>query len=261
LLKCLSFLVDDKGCLRVFKQLFKMRLRVFMYVFVCLRGCFYLIFESFKICVFSLRNGKIYIWKVFKTAMFGWLGNNKKIKEVEDRTQEGFSSVKKDIDGVIKWIKHLDGQDKQLFDFDGLKEAFEMAVGEQKNKQVFKKLPVLGKQTAVGVVEKAVQTAVQTGSFYDILRGLSGNERLVVFTLMNSDMKLSYEDLALLLGKERSTVRGQINSIKQKSEGLIEEIVEKNGKKRVYVPEEIKEKLSKYAKVRVGGGKKSQKKE
>ena len=247
-----------------------------MYVFVCLRGCFYLIFESFKICVFSLRNGKIYIWKVFKTAMFGWLGSNKKIKEVEDRTQEGFSSVKKDIDGVIKWIKHLDGQDKQLFDLfsglkedlsslksdlDGLKEAFEMAVGEQKNKQVFKKLPVLGKQTAVGVVEKAVQTAVQTGSFYDILRGLSGNERLVVFTLMNSDMKLSYEDLALLLGKERSTVRGQINSIKQKSEGLIEEIVEKNGKKRVYVPEEIKEKLSKYAKVRVGGGKKSQKKE
>ena len=208
--------------------------------------------------------------------MFGWLGSNKMIKEVEDRTQEGFSSVKKDIDGVIKWIKHLDGQDKQLFDLfsglkddlsslksdlEGLKEAFEMAVGEQKNKQVFKKLPVLGKQTAVGVVEKTVQTAVQTGSFYDILRGLSSNERLVVFTLMNSDMKLSYEDLALLLGKERSTVRGQINSVKQKSEGLIEEIVEKNGKKRVYVPEEIKEKLSKYAKVRVGGGKKPRKKE
>jgi chromosome segregation and condensation protein ScpB len=69
---------------------------------------------------------------------------------------------------------------------------------------------------------------------------------------MNSEMKLSYEDLALLLGKEKSTIRGQVNAIKQKKEGLIEEISEKNGKKRVYVPEEIKEKLAKYAKVRVG---------
>ena len=68
---------------------------------------------------------------------------------------------------------------------------------------------------------------------------------------MNSDLKLSYEDLALLLGKERSTVRGQVNSIRQKAEGIIEEINEKNGKKRVYIPKEIKEKLAKYGKVRV----------
>ena len=73
---------------------------------------------------------------------------------------------------------------------------------------------------------------------------------------MNSDMKLSYEDLALLLGKERSTIRGQINAIKQKSEGLIYEMSEKNGKKRVFVPDEIKEKLAKYAKVRVSKGRK-----
>ena len=77
---------------------------------------------------------------------------------------------------------------------------------------------------------------------------------------MNSDLKLSYEDLARLLGKERSTIRGQINSIKQKSEGLIEEITEPNGKKRVFVNEEIKEKLLKYAKVRVSKKKKSKKK-
>jgi chromosome segregation and condensation protein ScpB len=69
-------------------------------------------------------------------------------------------------------------------------------------------------------------------------------------------MKLSYEDLALLLGKERATIRGQINSIKQKSEGLLSELVEKNGKKRVFIPEDIREKLSKYAKVRVKNRKK-----
>jgi hypothetical protein len=76
---------------------------------------------------------------------------------------------------------------------------------------------------------------------------------------MNAEngMKLSYEDLAMLLGKERATVRGQVNAVKQKINGLIEEIIEKNGKKRVFVPSEIKEKMTKYAKVRVKGGKKS----
>jgi len=200
--------------------------------------------------------------------MFGWLFKDK-TEKIEENVRKGFSDVRKDIDVAGKWIKHLDKQDKQLFDMiyslreelssvksdiEGLREGVEIAVEEEKNKQVFKKLPVLDKQTGVSGVQKAVQTAVQTGNFYDILKGLSANERLVVFTLMNSDMKLSYEDLAMLLGKERSTVRGQINSIKQKTEGLIEEISEKNGKKRVYVPEEIRQKLQKYAKVMVEKG-------
>ena len=64
-------------------------------------------------------------------------------------------------------------------------------------------------------------------------------------------MKLSYDDLAAMLGKERSTIRGQINTIKSKSESIIEEIIEKNGKKRVFIPEEIKENMLKKAKVRV----------
>jgi len=55
----------------------------------------------------------------------------------------------------------------------------------------------------------------------------------------------------MLLGKERATIRGQVNGIKQKVPGIIEEIIEKNGKKRVFVIPEVREKLSKYAKVRV----------
>ena len=69
-------------------------------------------------------------------------------------------------------------------------------------------------------------------------------------------MKLSYEDLARLLGKERSTIRSQINQIKHKSEGLIMESTEANGKKRIYLSNEIKEKMKKYAKVRVKSKKK-----
>ena len=48
----------------------------------------------------------------------------------------------------------------------------------------------------------------------------------------------------------QSLGRGHINRIKQKGNGMIEEAIEKNGKKRVYIPEEIKEKLLKKVKVR-----------
>ena len=197
--------------------------------------------------------------------MFGWLFKNK-YGALEEKTQEGFNSVKKDMEVVGKWIKHLDTVDKQVFDqinelkldlasikneIASLREGIDLVSDGLKYKQVFDKMPVYAKQTGVDDVVKPVQTAVQTGNFYGILKGLTSNERLLVFTILNSDMKLSYEDIALLLGKERATIRGQINSIKQKSEGLIEEISEKNGKKRVFIPEEIKGKLTKYAKVRV----------
>ncbi|MEK6819548.1 MAG: hypothetical protein AABY10_06480 [Nanoarchaeota archaeon] len=197
--------------------------------------------------------------------MFGWF-TRKKIKELDNRTQESFNSVKKDMDSVGKWLKHLNNKDKQLFEkiylieqelstlrdeMSSLREGLEVVSDHGESKQLFKKLPVLDKQTAVEDVQRAVQTAVQTDNIYSILKKLSANERLLVLTLLNSEMKLSYEDIALLLGKERSTIRGQINSIKQKSEGLIEEISEKNGKKRVFIPEEIRKKMQKYVKVRV----------
>jgi len=207
--------------------------------------------------------------------MFGWLfGDRGRVDEVEKNMKHSFSEVKKDFEGVGKWVKHLDERDKQLFDLldglkneissindemEGVKEAIEFMNLAEENKQVFKKQTAVYKQTAVQGVQKPVQTAVQTANFHQILQGLSANERLIVLTLMNTEMKLSYEDLARLLGKERATIRGQINAIKQKSEGLIYESVEKNGKKRLYIGQEVKEKLEKYAKVRVKKTKKYKK--
>jgi DNA-binding CsgD family transcriptional regulator len=114
------------------------------------------------------------------------------------------------------------------------------------------------KQTAVESVQTAGQTAGQTANFYGI-SNLSVTERAIVWLLANSELKLSYDDIAAMLGKTKSTVRGQINSIRQKSEGLVMESVERNGKKRVYMPEEIKEKMLKKAKVRVKKGEKPKK--
>jgi hypothetical protein len=108
---------------------------------------------------------------------------------------------------------------------------------------------LFNKQAADVDVLNTVQSAVQTV----FLDNLTTNERAIVFVLINSDLKLSYEDLAAMLGKRKSTIRGQVNSIKQKSEGLIEEIIGENNKKRVFIPEQTRDLLLKTNKVRNKG--------
>ena len=206
--------------------------------------------------------------------MFEFFGSKKRVKTLEEETKKSFSEVKKDFEHVGKWIKHLHGRhdhvkealnevNRELSLIKGevseLKDYISLNNFAEEHKRVFKKQTAVDKQIDVLGVQKSVQTPVQTGVFYNLLNGLSSNERMIVFTLMNTDMKLSYEDIARLLGKERSTIRGQINVIKRKSEGLIQELTEPNGKKRVYVEEEVRNKLQKYAKVRVIGDKKYKK--
>ena len=45
--------------------------------------------------------------------MFEWLFG-KRDKQLEDKTKKGFDDVKRDIDRVGEWIKHLDNRHKQL---------------------------------------------------------------------------------------------------------------------------------------------------
>jgi len=201
--------------------------------------------------------------------MFGWFSGKKEVKRVEEDTKRGFESVKKDITAVTGWIKHLDSErDLQKKDIrevkevlatvqeelDGIKNVLSI-MNELKNKQVFKTpKQVFDKQTGVYAVQTPVQTGVETPN----LGQFSVTERAILWILLNSDMRLSYDDLAAMLGKERSTIRGQINRIKQKNESLVEEVVEKNGKKRVFIPEEIREKMLKKSKVSINPGKKAQ---
>ena len=214
--------------------------------------------------------------KVFKGCfsrndrMFKWLFGKKEIEEVKEETRKGFENVKKDISAVSGWIKHLDSEKNlQKKEVDELKEVLSTLqeevegiknvitiMNEMKPNRVFKTPKQLfEKQTAVYAVQTGVQTAVQTPN----LEQFSITERAILWVLLNTDMKLGYDDLAAMLGKERSTIRGQINRIKQKSETLIEEIIEKNGKKRVFIPENIKEKLLKKRKVRIKKSKNTEK--
>ncbi len=200
--------------------------------------------------------------------MFGFFKKRKEIDKLKQEVRNSFDSVKDDFQKVGQWISHIDGKHKNYDDeismiknhllelennFNELKEQISFF-----GPQLFKQRQTgVDKQTGVEVVQTPVQTGVQTG----ILSNFTVMERAIVWALLNSEMKLSHEDIAALLGKEKSTIRGQINTIKQKSEGLIEEIREKNGKKRLYIPENKKNIMLKSVKVRVKSNKKAQKEE
>ena len=202
--------------------------------------------------------------------MFWFLGQKKEIEKIREDAKKGFESVKQDVSSVSGWIKHLDSeknlQKKEIEDMketlssikndlEGLKNILSF-MNEVKTNRVFKTpKQALGKQMPVYAVQTGVQTGVQTPN----LSSFSVTERAIIWILLNTDMKLSYDDVAAMTGKEKSTIRGQINAIKQKSEGLIEEEIEKNGKKRVFIPEEMKEKMLKKTKVRVKSDKKDEK--
>jgi len=196
--------------------------------------------------------------------MFGWMFKKVKKEEFESHkslVQTALNSVKDDMTNVTKWIKHLDQQDSNIkkdineviMDLSSLKkdikELKEIISNEKEAVQaeVFKQpQTVKHKQTAVYAVQTAVQTAVQAAFF----NKLSLSEKAIVMLLANSDMKLSYEDLGAMTGKDSTTIRGQVNTIRQKCPGIIEEQIEKNNKKRLFIPDKIKGILMRKAKVR-----------
>ena len=196
------------------------------------------------------------------TWFFSQKVKKEEFEQLKQAVQTGFNSVKQDVGKISTWVKHLDKKDSQLNDeilelnheIASLKEEIENLknmvgiLGDKGNfKQVFKQAPtVFNKQTPVQGVLNTVQTGVQTA----FLDNLSPTERAIVYILLNNEnMKLSYADLAAMMGKSKATIRGQINSIRQKSEGLIEEQISENSQKRVFIPDEIKEVLLKTQKV------------
>jgi len=204
--------------------------------------------------------------------MFWWFSGKREVEGLKRDTKRGFDDVKKDLTSLSTWVKYLESEkNSQKKDIDevkrilssiedeieGLKNVISIANELKPNRQNQTPKQVFRKQTAVYAVQTGVQTGVQTPNFDQF----SVTERAIIWVLINTDMKLSYDDIAAILGKERSTIRGHLNRIKQKSDGMIEETVEKNGKKRLFIPENIKEKILKKSKVRVKSKETNKKKE
>lgn len=184
----------------------------------------------------------------------------KKFSHLHDSLNDSFIKIKEDMGGVGEWIKHLDetknSHSELLGDFDSrlkIVEEFMLNLIEQKPEDEVSKQ--LSKQTQTTVcpkqtdrVSKQEEIDVQINLEKELIR-LTAMERTIVWSLLNTDMVLSYEDLSRILGKDESTVRGQINNIKKKIPKLLDEKSESNGKKRFYINDQKKrEILIKYTK-------------
>tara|TARA_Y100000034_G_scaffold50127_1_gene61844 strand:- start:3401 stop:4012 length:612 start_codon:yes stop_codon:yes gene_type:complete len=178
----------------------------------------------------------------------------KKRRDIEEKfshlhgtLNDSFSRIKDDMQGVGDWIKHLDESKQEHNDKledmeDRLRsvEEFMYNLIEQEDREDVSKQ--LSKQERTAVCPKQTVVLSKQGVQTDIekeLYRLTAMERAVVWSLLNTDILLGYSDLSRILGKDESTVRGQINNIKKKMD-LLEEKSESNGKKRFYISEEKK---------------------
>jgi predicted transcriptional regulator len=200
--------------------------------------------------------------------LFGIFGKKEDNSELKQEIKQSFNAVKQDIKKAAEWVSHLNSRsnkhDENIEGINGRLSTIENDLSEIKtfisffdsrvSKQLFKQRQTgVYKQTAVQGVQTPVQTAVysvQTAVQAAFLGNLSVMERAIVWVLLNTDMKLSYEDIATILNKDKATIRGQINAIKQKSEGIVDEAIEPNGKKRYFINDEMKDML--LSKIRSG---------
>ena len=200
------------------------------------------------LCLRSVGDKEKFIKKgYFKILMvFGFFRKKReeihgRINSLNDSVTASFSRIKGDMGHIGKWIKHFNEKHSGH---------------EEEIKLLHERMSNIEKQLE-GVWTR-VQTAVQTGSAskrartdsrpkqmsvqekIESLKKLTMMERSIVWVLLNTDIHMSYDDLVVVLGKDKSTLRGQINNIKQKNEDLVCESVERDGKKRFYIEEKVK---------------------
>jgi len=185
---------------------------------------------------------------------------HRKIDDLNKSVSISFSNLKNDMKEVGGWITHFkekhethddkfERMHKRLENVEkGLEEIKEIWTRVQTGVQTRVQTGQTGVQTRVGKTDvRLKQMSVQANTL-EKLKNLSVMEKGVMWVLLNSDIKMSYEDICLMLGKNKSTLRGQINNIKLKSPGLIKEVVENDGTKKFYVDENVKDEVLKRTK-------------
>ncbi len=178
---------------------------------------------------------------------------NRKFSELHETLTDSFSRIKDDIFSVNEWVgnlnKHKEDHSKIIEDLDSRLNYIESFIEELVSGQTVVQTSPVSKQTQTDSRSKQTAVPVQT-EVLDDLRRLTPMERSLVWALLNTDLRLSYTDLARVLGKDESTVRGQVNNIRKKTDDLICVRSEINGQKRFYVDEKVKNRVFREYKVK-----------
>lgn len=169
---------------------------------------------------------------------------HKKIEDVNKSLTNSFSNLKKDMKEVGGWITHFknkhDNHDSKFEELCLRVANIEKDVEAMKN--AWTRVQT-GVQTRVQKTDVRFKRMSVQANTLEKLRNLTVMERGIIWVFLNSETKVKYEDLCLALGKNKSTLRGQINSIKLKSPELIKEEVENDGTKKFYIEESLKEEI------------------
>jgi len=190
------------------------------------------------------------VFKLFKKKR---LEVDKKFSDLNDSLKNSFSKIKEDVFSLSSHVETLHDHKKnhgELIDeLDSRLKLLENFIGETLTGHALVQTEDLSKQTQTVVRSKRTSLHVQT-EILESLKRLTPMERSLVWALLNTDLRLSYSDLGRILGKDESTVRGQVSNIKRKTEGLVLEKSESNGQKRFYIEERIKNKIMKKYRVK-----------
>ena len=171
-----------------------------------------------------------------------------RFNEIHESLSNSFSKIKDDVFSLNSNLqnlhKHKENHSEILENIESRLLYIENLMEEALSNKTFVQTNRLSKQTQTNVRLKQTSVPVQT-VLLDNLKRLTPMERALVWALLNTDLKLSYADLSRILGKDESTVRGQVNNIKMKTDNLILEKSENNGQKRFYIVEKVKDKIMK----------------
>ncbi len=178
---------------------------------------------------------------------------DEKFSDLHDSLTDSFSRIKQDILSVNEWVgdlhKHKSKHSEVIENLDSRLSYIESFIDELVSKQTHVQTKDLSKQTPTDGRSKRTSVHVQT-EILEELRRLTPMERSLVWALLNTDLRLSYGDLARVLGKDESTVRGQVSNIRKKTDDLVSERSEINGQKRFYIEERVKSKILRDYKVK-----------
>lgn len=171
------------------------------------------------------------------------------------KVKNSFINVKNDMQKILEWISFLkinyEKSENRLSEIEKNLENMKIRIlnlEEDKNRAAVWTADQTAVQTAVQnwTAVRPKQTAVQkeVGDLEKYFNGLTWREGELLSILLNTEREMDYNDLCEMVGRDQSTLRGQVNKIKIKYPGAIEETVTNKGKKSFSMNQELKEKIS-----------------